>query len=166
MRVSRSSFELSGTAAAASVLCYLFSVGQLESTTFVAEPNLRHLNCFFSSPLELWELYLRRHAIVNNLVDELRLEKLDCLCVFMWGQLHLCDGLFQNRQWHLHLDDLFDDSLWGMLLTRELEQPSSLVQSMLHCQIPNVSSPNPSVDVFQRILTGSPSGNTWSSFLL
>ena len=47
-------------------------------------------------------------------VDELRLGKLCCflrrLCVFMWSQLHHCDGLFQNRQWHLHLDDLFIDS--------------------------------------------------------
>ena len=97
----------------------MFSVGLLESTTFVSESNLRLLDCFASPPLELWDLYLRRHAIVNNLVDELRLEKLDCLCVFMWDQLHLCDGLFQNRQWHLHLDDLFDDSLWDTLLARE-----------------------------------------------
>ena len=29
-------------------------------------------------------------------------------------------SLRQNRQWHLHLNDLFDDSLWDMLLTREL----------------------------------------------
>ena len=33
--------------------------------------NPRHLDCFVSPPLGLWELSLRRHAIVNNLVDEL-----------------------------------------------------------------------------------------------
>ena len=35
-----------------------------------------------------------------------------CLCVFKWGQLHYCDGLLQNRQWHTHIDNLFVDSLW------------------------------------------------------
>ena len=38
----------------------------------------------------------------------------------MWSQLHHCDGLFQNRQWHKHIDDLLDDSIWDMLLAREL----------------------------------------------
>ena len=38
----------------------------------------------------------------------------------MWSQLHHCDGLFQNRQWHWHINDLFEDSLWAMLLAREL----------------------------------------------
>ena len=36
------------------------------------------------------------------------------------GQLHHCDGLIQNRQWHLHIYDLLDDSLWDMHLAREL----------------------------------------------
>ena len=30
----------------------------------------------------------------------------------MWDQLHHWDGLFQNRQWHTHIDGLFVDSLW------------------------------------------------------
>ena len=46
---------------------------------FVAEPNLRHLDCFFSSPLGLCDLSLPRHANVNNFVDELRLGQLNCL---------------------------------------------------------------------------------------
>ena len=46
----------------------------------------------------------------------------------MWDQLHHCDGLFQNRQWHWHVDDLFDDSLWDMLLARELRRNSSEAQ--------------------------------------
>ena len=123
---SRSSSELSGTALMASVLCWTTGIHH-----FGCESNPRLLDCFVSSPLGLWDLSLRRHAIVNNVVDELRLGKLHCLlcrlCVFMWSQLHHCDGLFQNRQWHLHLDDLFshiddlfDDSLWDMLLAREL----------------------------------------------
>ena len=115
--------------------------------------------------------------MVHNRGDELLLEKLDCLCVFMWSQLHLCDGLFQNRQWYLHLDDLVDDSLWDMLLAHELRLRTTVFAGAFNvtqrnarlsswCQVLSVYSPNPSVDVFSRILTGSPSSNTWSSFLL
>ena len=100
---------------------HLLSVGQLEFL-FFSESNLRLLDCFVSSPLGLWDLSLRRHAIVNNLVEELRPEKssyfLRRLCVFMWSQLSHCDGLFQNRQWHTHIDDLFVDSLWRELRLR------------------------------------------------
>ena len=65
---------------------------------------------------------LRRHAIVNNLVDELRLEKLDCFCVCVCssGAGFISATVFSNIGWHLHLDDLFDDSLWDMLLARDL----------------------------------------------
>ena len=84
----------------------------------------------------------------------------------MWCQLHHCDGLFQNQQWHLHLDDLFDDSLWDMLLARELRLRTAVFAGVVHVaqRIPwlpfvkgimSVSSPFPSVDVFPRILTGS-----------
>ena len=38
----------------------------------------------------------------------------------MWCQLHHSDGLFQNRQWHKHIDDLSDDPLFDMLLARDL----------------------------------------------
>ena len=96
-----------------SVLCWTTGIQH-----FVSEPNLRLLDCFFSSSLGLWDLSLRRHAIVNNLVDELRLVKFRRLCVFMWGQLHDCDGLFQNRQWHTHIDNLFVESLWRELRLR------------------------------------------------
>ena len=172
LRVPRSSSELSGTA---TVFCCLLSVGQLESTTFVSDSNLRLLDCFVSSPLKLWDLSLHRHAIVHNLGDELRLGKLDYLCVFMWSQLHLCDGLFQNRQWYLHLDDLFDDSLWVMLLAHELRLRTTVFAGALNvtqrttrlsswCQVLSVYSPNPSVDVFPRILTGSPTSGLRSSF--
>ena len=75
-----------------SVLCWTTGIH-----LFVSESNLRHLDCFVSSPLGLWELSLRRHAIDHNLLDELRLWKFSCflrrLCVFVWGQLHHCDGL-------------------------------------------------------------------------
>ena len=108
----------------ASVLCCITDV-----LHFVAEHNLRHLDCFFSSTLGLWDLSLPRHANVNNLIDDLRLGNSTvfcvswaigiCLCVLMWGLLHHCDGLFQNRQWHKHIDDRFDDSLWD-ILAREL----------------------------------------------
>ena len=37
------------------------------------------------------------------------------VCVSSCGAIHCCDGLFQNRQWHLHIDDLFVDSLWREL---------------------------------------------------
>ena len=78
-------------------------------------------------------LYL--HAIVN-LVDELRLRFLNCLLrrlgVFMWCQLHHCDGLFQNQQRHLHLDDLFDDSLWDVLLARELRLRTAVSAGVVH----------------------------------
>ena len=56
----------------------------MEIHHFVSESNLRLLDCFISSPLGQWDLSLRRHAMVNNLVDELRLEELDCLL------RHLC----------------------------------------------------------------------------
>ena len=79
------------------LLRHLFFVGQLESTS-VSGSNLRLLDCFVSPPLGLWDLSLHRHAIVNNLVDELRLGNSTvfcisravgtCLCVLMWGQLH------------------------------------------------------------------------------
>ena len=109
----------------ASVLCCTTDIFH-----FVSEPNLRHLDCLFSSPLGLWDLSLPRHANVNNLVDELRLGQLNCLLrqpglrdLFACScgtKLRHCDGLFQIRQWHKHIDDLFDDSLWDMLLAREL----------------------------------------------
>ena len=140
MRVSLSSFELSGSASAASVFCCLFSVGQLESTTFVSESNLRLLDCFVSSPFELWDLSLYRHTIVSNLVHELRLEKVDCLCMFMRGQLHLCDGLFQNRQWHLHLYHLFDDSVWDMVLARELRLRTTVFAGAVNVTLPSSAS--------------------------
>ena len=60
----------SGTASAASVLCWTTGVHH-----FGSESNLRPLDCFVSSPLGLWDLSLRRHAIADNLVDELRLGK-------------------------------------------------------------------------------------------
>ena len=51
---------------------------------------LRHLDCFVSSPLGLWNLPLHLHAIVTNL-DELQLGKFCCflfhLCVFTRGRL-------------------------------------------------------------------------------
>ena len=69
----------------------------------------------------------------------------------MWGQLHHCDGLFQKRQWHKHIDDLFDETVWDTLLAQErrccgmavrdlqetnvsfvCEQSSSLMWSMSH----------------------------------
>ena len=78
---SRSSSELSGlgfafasrsgTAPGASVLFCVTDIHQI-----VSESNMRHLDCFFSSPLGLWNLFLHRHANVNNLVDELRLGQL------------------------------------------------------------------------------------------
>ena len=120
---SRSSSELSCTG----ILLLLHSLDLL----------LRHLSvlCFISSPLGLWDLSLYLHAIVN-LVDELRLRFLNCLLrrldVFMWGQLHHCDGLFQNQQWHLHLDDLFDDSLWDTLLARELRLRTTVFAGVVH----------------------------------
>ena len=150
-----------GTALAASVLCCTTGVHHV-----VSQSNLRHLDCFVSSPLGLWDLSLCRHAIVNNLVDELRLVRFSCfrrrLCFFMRGQLHHCDGLFRNRQWHTHIDDLFVDSLCrehclrtivfaGVVnVAHRLTRPSLLVYVL------SVSSPNPSVDVLPRILTGSP----------
>ena len=71
-----------------SVLCWATEIHH-----FGSESNLRHLDCFISSSLRLWDVSLRRHAIVNNLVDELWLEKFSCflrrLRVFMWwNQLH------------------------------------------------------------------------------
>ena len=85
---SRSSSELSGWICFCFTLwnctcgiCYLLSV--LCCTTgihhFVAEPNLRHLDCPYSSPLGLRDLSLPHHANVNNLIDELRLGQLNCL---------------------------------------------------------------------------------------
>ena len=102
-------------------LWHLLSAAELESTTlsFIESETPRLLRLISN-----WTgiLSLRFHAIVNNLVDELRLGKLSYflrhLCVFMWGQLHHCDGLFQNRQWHTHIDDLFFDSLWRELRLR------------------------------------------------
>ena len=36
------------------------------------------------------------------------------VCACSWGASFITETvLFQNRQWHLHLYDLFDDSLWG-----------------------------------------------------
>ena len=99
------------------VLCWTTGVHH-----FGSESNLRPLDCFVSSPLGLWDLSLRRHAIADNLVDELRLGEISCFLllffVFMWGQLHHCDGLFQNRQWRTHIDDLFVDSLLRELRLR------------------------------------------------
>ena len=40
-----------------------------------------------------------------------------CACSF-GDQLHHCDSLFQIRQWHAHIDDLFADSLWRELRLR------------------------------------------------
>ena len=101
---------------------------------------------------------LRRHAIVNNLVDELRLEKLDCLlrhlCVFMWGQLHHCDGPFQNRQWRTHFDDLLVDSL-----CRELRLGTTVFAGAV-----NDSRRAARLPFSYRILTGSPENSDW--FLL
>ena len=109
---------------------------------------------------------LRRHAIVTNLVDELRLVKFSCflrrMCVSMW--LHHCDGLFQNRQRHTHIDDLFVDPLWRELRLRKTVfagvfnvAQRVIVASLLACVL-SVSSLNPSVEVFPRVLTGSHSG--------
>ena len=50
----------------------------------------------------------------------------------MWCQLHHCDGLFQNRQWHEHIDDLFDDSLWDMLLAQELRLRTTVVAGVFN----------------------------------
>ena len=38
--------------------------------------------------------------------------------MFVWRQLQYCDSLFQNRQWHTHIEDLFVDSLWRELRLR------------------------------------------------
>ena len=151
------------------LLRHLFSVGQLESS--ILSPNwiLRYLDCIVSSPLGLWNLSLHLHAIVTNLVDELRLEKFSCfllhLCVFVWEQLHHWDGHFQNRQWHTHIDDLFvDSSKIGSAYNRL--RWCSPCRTTCNDQVLCVSSPNPSVDVFPRIVTGSPSCNNWFSFCL
>ena len=149
------------------LLRHLFSAGQLESSILSLDCFLRYLDCFVSSPIGLWNLPLHLRAIVTNLVGELQLEKfsgfLRRLCEFKWDQLHHCDGLFQNRQWHTHIDDLFVDSLW-----REIRLCFTLFAGLIHleqratrlsswCQLLGVPSPNPSVDMFPRILTGSPS---------
>ena len=104
---------LSGTALAASVLCWTTGI-QFLNRIWAFSTASSHLH--FCGILSL-----RRHATVNNLVDELRLGNSTvfcvsravgtCLCGFMWDQLHRCDGLFQNRQWRTHIDDLFVDSL-------------------------------------------------------
>ena len=59
------------------------------------------------------------------------------VCVFMWDQLHLCDGLFKNRQWHLHLDDLFDDSLWDVLLALELRLRTTVFAGEVNVTLSN-----------------------------
>ena len=101
--------------------------------------------------------------MATNLVDELHLEEFSCfmfhLCVFKW------DGLFQNRQQHTHIDDLFVDSLW-----REIRLRFTVFAGVVHlaqrvtrlssgCQVLSVLSPNPSVDMFPRMLTCSLSCN-------
>ena len=83
LRVSRSSSELfglgfcfcftlwncsCGICSPLSVLCWTTGIHH-----FVSESTLRYIHCIVSSSLALWDLSLRRHAIVNNLVDELRL---------------------------------------------------------------------------------------------
>ena len=77
---SRSSFELwtgfyfcftlctCGICSLLSVLCCTTGIDH-----FGSEPDLRHRDCFFSSPLGLRDLSLHHHANVNNLVAELQL---------------------------------------------------------------------------------------------
>ena len=113
--------SLGGTDLAASVLRCLFSVGQLESTIltltriwdFSIVSSHLHLDCGIclcvvtrSSPT------LLTNCLGSAVVFCTSRAVGTCWCVFVWCQLHNCDGLFQNRQWHTHIDDLFVDSLW------------------------------------------------------
>ena len=86
------------------------------------------------------------------------------VCVCSCGAIHGCDGFFQSRQCHLHIDDLFVDSLW-----RELRLSLTVFAGVVNVAqritrltflvyVLSVSSSNPSVDVVPRILIGSLSG--------
>ena len=124
----------------ASVLRCPSSVGQLESSTLFLNRNLRLLDCFIASPLALWDLSLYLHAIVN-LDDELRLGFLNSqmcrfrarFCACSCGASFIIATVSsKNQQWHLHLDDLFDDSLWDMLLARELRLRTAVFAGVVH----------------------------------
>ena len=105
----------SRTAPVASVLCCTTGVH-----LFVSESNLGHLERFVSG---LWDLSLRRHAIVNNLVDELRLGKIQLFSasfvrIHVGAASSLRQSLPKSTAAHTHIDDLFVDSLWRELRLR------------------------------------------------
>ena len=102
---SRSGTEPCGICSLLSVLCCSTGIHN-----FASESNLRHLDCFFSSPLGLWDLSLHCHANVNNLVDELRLGNSTVFCVSRAvGTCFVRVCVVQLS--HNHIDDLFDVSL-------------------------------------------------------
>ena len=141
-----------------SVLCWTTGIH-----LFVTEWNLRLLDCFFSSSLGLWDLSQRRHAIANNLVDELRLSIRDLL-VFMWGQIHhLRRSLSKSTAAHAHQRSVRRFTLaWASSANNRLRWCS-------RCYTPHYVAPlrvansesffAQSFDVFPRIRTASPSSN-------
>ena len=119
---------------------------------FVSESNLRLLDCFVSS-LGLRDLSLRRHAIVNNLVDEMRLGKLDCLL------RRLCGARFITATVPSKIDSgtrtsticssiHFDESF--VVVAGVVNVAQRITRFPFLCQVLSVSSPNPSVDVFSE----------------
>ena len=130
----------------ASVLCCTTGVH-----LFVSESIVRHLDCFVSSPLGLWDLSLRRHAIVNNLVDELRLVKFSCflrrLCAFMSS--FITATVTSKIVSGTRTSTICSSIHCGVSFV--CVQPSLLVQSMLH----NVLRGSPSCVRYECFFTKS-----------
>ena len=104
--------------------------------------NLRHIDCFFSSPLGLRDLSLHHHANANNLVDELRLGQLDCV-------RPLGTAAATNVMRDTHVQECCWSTVFSLLSspsTQQWRRFSPPLDLDIECEEPQTSSVQRSVD--------------------